>query len=111
MLRGELGSLILRLWQTRRFTAVMVTHNIAESILMSHRIAVMRNGSIESVIENPLPWPRDVDLMRTPEFASFFGDVSDALRFKNTERRKNTERPEETEQQNGGTPNRGADHE
>ncbi|KAA5547355.1 ABC transporter ATP-binding protein [Roseiconus nitratireducens] len=80
MLRGELGELLLSLWDQRRFTAVMVTHNIAESILLSRRIAVMRGGILESVLENPIPWPRDQSQMRTAEFAAFFGVVSDHLR-------------------------------
>ncbi len=80
MLRQELGRLLLKLWQSRRFTAVMVTHNIAESIWLSHRIAVMRSGRLESLIENPLPWPRDPAMMRSAEFAEFYGTVSDRLR-------------------------------
>ena len=46
MLRNQLGEIVLGLWEQRRFTAVMVTHNIAESILLSHRIAVMRQGRL-----------------------------------------------------------------
>lgn len=80
MLRTELGNLLLSLWAQRRFTAVMVTHNISESILLSHRIAVMRAGKLETIIDNPLPWPRDPDQMRSPEFGAFFGIVSDHLR-------------------------------
>lgn len=80
MLRTELGELILQLWETRRFTAVMVTHNVGEAILMSQRIAVMRDGQIETVLQNPLPRPRSNAMMRTAEFASFYGVVSDQLR-------------------------------
>jgi NitT/TauT family transport system ATP-binding protein len=80
MLRTELGRLLLTLWQSRRFTAVMVTHNISESILLSHRIAVMRGGRLETVIDNPLPWPREPALLRTAEFGQFYGGVSDRLR-------------------------------
>lgn len=80
MLRTDLGRLLLTLWEKRRFTAVMVTHNISESILLSRRIAVMRSGVLETVIDNPLPWPRSPAQMRTAEFAQFFGVVSDVLR-------------------------------
>lgn len=80
MLRQDLGQLLISLWQQRQFTAVMVTHNIAESITLSHRIAIMRGGKLERVIENPLPWPRDESIRRTPEFGAFYGLVSDALR-------------------------------
>ena len=80
MLRNQLGQLLLDLWRRRRFTAVMVTHNVAESILLSHRIAVMRDGRVSELIENPLPRPRIESLKTTAEFGRFYGRVSDALR-------------------------------
>ena len=80
MLRGDLGRLLLSLWEQRQFTAVMVTHNISESILLSRRIAVMRQGVLETVVDNPLSWPRSPSQMRTAEFGQFFGVVSDLLR-------------------------------
>lgn len=80
MLRNQLGELVLDLWDQQRFTAVMVTHNIAESILFSHRIAVMRRGRLVHVLSNPLPWPRNESLRALPEFGQFYGQVSAALR-------------------------------
>ena len=80
MLRTQLGELLLDLWQQRRFTAVLVTHNISEAVLLSHRVAVMRDGRISSEIENPLPWPRTDDIRRSGSFGQFYGQVSDALR-------------------------------
>ncbi|MEL6104494.1 MAG: ABC transporter ATP-binding protein [Planctomycetota bacterium] len=80
MLRAELGELLLTLWQRRQFTAVLVTHNISESILLSHRIAIMRDGVLERVMKNPIDWPRSWNQMRSAEFAEFFGVVSDRLR-------------------------------
>jgi NitT/TauT family transport system ATP-binding protein len=80
MLRNQLGELVLDLWQQQQFTTVMVTHNIAESILLSHRIAVMQEGRLMRLIDNPLPWPRDESLRSSPEFGPFYGKVSAALR-------------------------------
>lgn len=80
MLRNQLGELVLRLWEAQQFTAVMVTHNIAESIQLSHRIAVMRAGRLSSLLDNPLPWPRSESLRASPEFGEFYGCVSAALR-------------------------------
>lgn len=80
MLRTQLGQLFRDLWQTRRFTAVMVTHNIGEAVLWSHQIVVMRDGGLAAPIENPLSEPRTDELRRTAEFARFYGEVSDALR-------------------------------
>jgi ABC-type nitrate/sulfonate/bicarbonate transport system ATPase subunit len=80
MLRHQLGQLLLELWSARRFTAVLVTHNIAEAVLLSHRVAVMRAGRIEVEFENPLAWPRTDAVRRSREFGEFYGQLSDALR-------------------------------
>ena len=80
MLRNQLGELVLRLWEEQQFTAVMVTHNIAESIQLSHRIAVMQAGRLSRLLDNPLPWPRNESLRTSPEFGEFYGCVSAALR-------------------------------
>ena len=80
MLRSQLGELLLNLWDRRRFTAVLVTHNIAEAVLLSHRVVVMRGGRIATEIDNPLPWPRTELARRTASFGQFYGRVSDALR-------------------------------
>ena len=51
---------VLRVWQARRTTMVLVTHDIDEAIYMSDRIAIMtpRPGRIERVIEVTLERPR-----------------------------------------------------
>ena len=80
MLRTQLGELLLRLWRDQQFSAVMVTHNVGESILLSHRIAVMRFGKVTTQMDNPLSRPRGDSLRTTPEFGAFYGQVSRALR-------------------------------
>ena len=80
MLRNELGQLLLRIWERQQFTAVLVTHNIAEAILLSHKIAVMTGGKVSALIDNPLPHPRDEALRRSAQFGQFYGQISDALR-------------------------------
>ncbi len=51
---------VLRVWQARGTTMVLVTHDIDEAIYMSDRIAFMtpRPGRIERVIDVSLPRPR-----------------------------------------------------
>lgn len=88
MLRNQLGQLFLRLWEERQFTAVMVTHNIAESIMVSHRIGVMRAGRLSTEWDNPLPRPRDETLRSRAEFGHFYGHISDALRGHRSRRRE-----------------------
>jgi ABC-type nitrate/sulfonate/bicarbonate transport system ATPase subunit len=80
MLRNQLGQLVLELWRQQHLTVVMVTHNVAESILLSHQIVVMRDGRVGQPLDNPLPWPRGESLRTTAEFGRFYGRVSEALR-------------------------------
>ena len=51
---------VLRLWQGRGTTMLLVTHDIDEAIYMSDRIVIMtpRPARIERVIEVKLPRPR-----------------------------------------------------
>jgi NitT/TauT family transport system ATP-binding protein/sulfonate transport system ATP-binding protein len=51
---------VIRLWQARGTTMILVTHDIDEALYMSDRIAVMtpRPGRIERLIEVPLERPR-----------------------------------------------------
>ena len=51
---------VLRLWQSRGTTMLLVTHDIDEAIYMSSRIIIMtpRPGRIERIIDVPLDRPR-----------------------------------------------------
>ncbi len=80
MLRNRLGDLLLSTWQQHRFTGVMVTHNIAEAAMLSHRVLVMSQGKFTAELENPLPWPRTEELKSSQQFGTFYGQISAALR-------------------------------
>lgn len=79
ILRNRLNDLLLELWQRRQRTILFVTHNIAEAVYLSHRIAIFGKGKIADVAVNPLPWPRCAEHRSSPEFAKFFGEVSQKL--------------------------------
>jgi NitT/TauT family transport system ATP-binding protein/sulfonate transport system ATP-binding protein len=74
---------VLRLWQTRGTTMVLVTHDIDEAIYMSDRIAIMtpRPGRIERVIEVPLERPR---LRTGPRFLELRAAILEMLHFAGT---------------------------
>ncbi len=80
MLRNRLGELLLRLWRERRRTMVLVTHNIGEAVLLSHRVVVMRHGRLVGEVPITLPEPRDESLRRSPAFGTLYGRVGDLLR-------------------------------
>jgi NitT/TauT family transport system ATP-binding protein len=48
---------LVRLWERERFTAVYVTHNLAEAVRLDHRIVVLsrRPGRIREVVEIDAP--------------------------------------------------------
>lgn len=47
---------LLSLWQRERFTAVYVTHNLAEAVRLGHRIVVLsrRPGRIREIVDIPI---------------------------------------------------------
>jgi ABC-type nitrate/sulfonate/bicarbonate transport system ATPase subunit len=71
---------VLRLWEARRTTMLLVTHDIDEAIYMSDRIAIMspRPGRIDRIIEVSLPRPRQ---RNSPEFLGLRGDILEYLHF------------------------------
>ncbi len=79
-LREQLGSLVLHLWTQRPLSVVMVTHNIAEAIMLSHRIAVMRSGKLAETIDNPMPWPRGDSSRSQASFSETYQQVRSAMR-------------------------------
>src|SRR6185295_19078766 len=59
--RMKLQDEVLRLWQARRTTMLLVAHDIDEAIYMSDRIVMMtpRPGRIEKIIDVDLDRPRN----------------------------------------------------
>jgi ABC-type nitrate/sulfonate/bicarbonate transport system ATPase subunit len=71
---------VLRLWQARRTTMLLVTHDIDEAIYMSDRIVIMtqRPGRIERTIPVNLRRPRD---RSSAEFLQLRGEILELLHF------------------------------
>lgn len=65
---------LLRVWQSRGTTMLLVTHDIDEALYMSDRIAMMtvRPGRIDHVIEVPIPRPR---LRTDPKFLELRAEI------------------------------------
>jgi NitT/TauT family transport system ATP-binding protein/sulfonate transport system ATP-binding protein len=71
---------VLRLWQSRGTTMVLVTHDIDEAIYMSDRIFIMtpRPGRIEQVLPVDLPRPRH---RSDAQFLALRGRILEILHF------------------------------
>lgn len=80
--RQSLGEDLLGLWNERPWTALFVTHNIAEAAFLSTRILVIspRPGTIVADVRVPFPVQRSPELRAQPDFARFVGDVAAHLR-------------------------------
>ena len=71
---------VLRLWQARRTTMLLVTHDIDEAIYMSDRIVIMTPspGRIERTISVAQDRPRQ---RSSPEFLRLRGEILELLHF------------------------------
>ncbi len=79
---------VLRLWQARRTTMLLVTHDIDEAIYMGDRIVIMtpHPGRIERNIAITLDRPRQ---RNSPEFLRLRGEILELLHFAGNAKRDN----------------------
>ncbi len=68
--REQLSFDLLNVWRQAKHTLLMVTHDIHEAVLLSDRVLVMsqRPGRIIADIAVPLPRPRQMSDIYTPDF-------------------------------------------
>ncbi len=82
MTRDRLNEELLRLRAEQNWTAVFVTHSVAEAVFLSTRVIVLAPspGRIAQEIEIDLPFPRTSVTRESPEFESYVTHVSRVLR-------------------------------
>ncbi|WP_136620332.1 MULTISPECIES: ATP-binding cassette domain-containing protein [Mesorhizobium] len=56
--RIEMQQLLERIWITQKFTAVLVTHDVAEAVALADRVVVISEGRIALDLEVPVERPR-----------------------------------------------------
>lgn len=80
--RWDLQDVLVEVWNRTKVTAIMVTHDVDEAILLADRVVVMTNGpnaTIGKVLKVDLPRPRDRKaLLKHPDFYAYRQEV---LRF------------------------------
>ncbi len=79
--REELSLELSRLWQDLGRSALLITHDIEEAILLGDRILIMsdRPGTIRAEIAVDLPRPRNADTVKLPRFQEIKNQVRDII--------------------------------
>ena len=80
--RERMNLELLRIWEARHKTVIMVTHNIQEAILLADRVLVLspRPGQITADIPITLPRPRTQDQVYEAAFLDLARQIRAAIR-------------------------------
>lgn len=79
--REVLQEEIHEMWNRDKFTAILVTHNVAEAVYLSNRVLIMspRPGKITHIVDIPFK-KRTQDIRTNPQFTNLVNDISGKLR-------------------------------
>lgn len=79
--RQKLNDDLVKLFHTRGFAALFVTHSIAEAVYLSTEVVVMsgRPGRIVDRVPIPFPYPRDPEIRYSEEFGQLCARISHSL--------------------------------
>lgn len=79
--RERMGTELLRIWQARRKTVIMVTHSISEALFLADRVLVLshRPGQLRLDLNVTLPRPRDEGIRYTPSFGQLARRLRSAI--------------------------------
>jgi len=75
--REELWGVLQDLWIERRFTVLLVTHDLPEAVFLANRVHVIssRPGRVIYTVDIDLPRPRTLDVSFTPRFVDYVHDL------------------------------------
>ncbi|SHG63379.1 nitrate/nitrite transport system ATP-binding protein [Cognatiyoonia sediminum] len=81
--RWELQEVLMEVWSRTKVTAICVTHDVDEAILLADRVVMMTNGpqaTIGKIVDVDLPRPRTRKaLLEHPDYYAYRQDVLDFL--------------------------------
>jgi bicarbonate transport system ATP-binding protein len=86
--RGNLQEQLMQICEANKVTAVMVTHDVDEAVLLSDRIVMLTNGpgsKIGQILEVDIPRPRK--RMEVVEHPSYYSLRSEIIYFLNQQKR------------------------
>ncbi|RLG15480.1 MAG: nitrate ABC transporter ATP-binding protein [Candidatus Nanohalarchaeota archaeon] len=73
--RNTLQTELIKIWRKTRKTVIFITHNIEEAIFLAQRIVILSKipSTVERIVENKLPYPRD---KLAPDFIELKCDIT-----------------------------------
>ena len=81
--RWELQELLMEVWARTQVTAICVTHDVDEAILLADRVVMMTNGpnaKVGKILKVDLPRPRSRKaLLEHPDYYAYRQEVLDFL--------------------------------
>jgi len=80
--REQMGTELLRVWQARRKTVVMVTHSISEALLLADRVLVLtrRPARVRLNLAVDLPRPRHEEIRYSGRFQNLAKQLRGAIK-------------------------------
>ena len=68
--RAQMQTHLLEIWRNVDVTILFITHDLDEAILLADRILVLKAnpGEVQEIIEVPVPRPRSLEQVNSPEF-------------------------------------------
>lgn len=90
--RGNLQEQLMRICQESGVTAVMVTHDVDEALLLSDRVVMLTNGpaaQIGQILEVDFPRPRQrLEMMETPHYYDLRNELINFLQQQRRAKRR-----------------------
>jgi NitT/TauT family transport system ATP-binding protein len=79
--RERMGTELLRIWQVRQKTVVMVTHSISEAVFLADRVLVLssRPGKINLDLKIDLPRPRAEEMRYSDHFGKLVKKIRESI--------------------------------
>jgi len=84
--RMEMQSLIESVWKENRLTAILVTHDVEEAVLLSDRVIVIGEGEVVMNKNIDLPRPRS---RSNPTFHHYTEEIIDVIMEESCEKKSN----------------------
>lgn len=81
--REHMGQELLRIWQARPVTVLMVTHSISEAVFLADEVLVLngRPATVTQRLAVPLPRPRQMTMQQTAVFQQTVAQIRAAIQL------------------------------